>query len=305
MPVAWRLARQAGLTRRARREDRHPRHRRGLPQLQALQARARPALLPPRLRLRRRGPLPARRERPRHARGRHDRRDHQQQGGLGRHRLPGEDHADPGARRRGHREHLRHRARDPLRGPPRRAGDQPEPGVRHPGARHADPRRAERDSLRAPARRDDGGGGRQPGRRRGGLPRARAGRDRRGRHHRPRLRGRLLERRHRRGRVGPGRRRGRAERRQPLGPAALPPRRARPLRLPADLHLEREALRAAGRLRGHLDGRPARDRHRGAAHRHQAARPAPQPAGDPAAHRADSTRRRPARLRRALRLRHR
>ena len=39
----------------------------------------------------------------------------------------------------------------------------------------------------------------------------------------------------------------------PWDHAALPPRRARALHLPADLHLERPPLRPAGRLRGHVD----------------------------------------------------
>ena len=80
-----------------------------------------------------------------------------------------------------------------------------------------DPRRARRAALRAQEGRDRGGRGRQPGRRRRGIPGARRLGDRRGSHHRQRLRGRVLERGRRSRRGGAGRRHRRPQRRQPLG----------------------------------------------------------------------------------------
>ena len=83
-----------------------------------------------------------------------------------------------------------------------------------------------RAALRAPEGCDRGRRRRQPGRRRRWpIPaRAELG-DRRGRHHRERLRGRVLERGHGSRRGGAGRRRRRSQRRQPLGRPALPARR--------------------------------------------------------------------------------
>ena len=84
--------RASGRPRRHRRGARH-RHRllgpQALPQVDRLLARR----LRAGLRLRGRGQVPARRERPRHARGQHDRREHAQRPRRHRARLRREDHA--------------------------------------------------------------------------------------------------------------------------------------------------------------------------------------------------------------------
>ena len=156
---------------------------------------------------------PGRRERPRHPRRRHDRARAQQQASA----RPGIAYGakimpvrvlDSQRRRRRHR----HRPRHPLRRPPRRRRDQPQPRVRLAGTRVPQiPDVAARASLRTHARRRRGRRGRQPGRHAGRLPGTRRRRDRGRRHHRARLRGRLLERRPRRRRRRARRRRRRAQ----------------------------------------------------------------------------------------------
>ena len=247
-------------SRRPRGDRRGARHRRRLRALPPLPPRARPPALRARLRLRGRRPPPQRPQRPRHPRVGDDRREHGQRRGHRGHRLPGEDHARARARRRRRRRHPLDQPRHPLRRPPRREGDQPQPRVRLLGAGVADPRHRVGPALRAAQGVAGGGGGRQPGRHAGGLPRAREGRDRGRGHHDPRLPGRLLQQRRGRGHHGARRRRGRGDLRSP-GPlldAGLQPQRGGQLHLPADLHLQRAPVRPAAGLRGHVDGRAAR-----------------------------------------------
>ncbi len=182
-----------------------------------------------RLRLRRERQTPQRPERPRHARGGHDRAEHQQRDRGSGHRLPGEDHAGPCAGRRRRGRHRRDLARHPVRREAKGRGDQPQPRVRLLGAL---PRRSPTSSRRcatpASEGRAGGGGRRQPGRRRWWRIRRAPRRARRGRHHHPRLPGRVLQQRRRRGPDRARRRRRRRELGQPVRRARVParPRRA-------------------------------------------------------------------------------
>ena len=250
----------------------------------ALPARARPAPLHLRaaLGLRRPRPPPERRVRPRHPRGRHDRPDHQQ-----RHRRR---RASPTARRscrcgcstrRGEGDSVAIARGHPLRRPPRRRRDQPRrssspPRCAPPRSPTCSARSATRTgaawwSWPRPATRPTCAGG---------LPRARAARDRGRRHHRTTAARRLLEHRRRPRRRRPGRRRRRAERRQRRGT----PRHCRPDELGRPIFQETftgAASRSFG-LPGGYEGTSMASPHvagdRGAADRHQAARRAPDPA---------------------------
>ena len=132
------------------------------------------------------------------------------------------------------------------------------------------------------------------------YPGARAPGDRRGRHHRARLRRRLLQLRQRSRPRRTGRRRGRVHRhRRQLQAARGPGPRRLPVHVPRS---EPAQVRAAERLRGHVDGRAARDRHdRADARRPHARRSAPRPRRSRRGS-IDRARPRPARLRPALRL---
>ncbi len=85
----------------------------------------------------------------------------------------------------------------------------------------------------------------------------------------------------------------------------LPPRSARPLDPPADLHPGRPPFRAPERVRGHVHGEPPRGRHRGSPDRHQAAGTPPRPGAVEAHLEATATDAGPPGLRRPLRLGHR
>ena len=90
------------------------------------------------------------------------------------------------------------------------------------------------------------------------------------RDHRAPLPGGLLELRQRPRRGRAGWRERRRERRQPARRAVLPPGPHRARHLPADLHAQPAPVRTAGRIPGHVDGRPARLGDGGAHHRHRA-----------------------------------
>ena len=97
--------------------------------------------------------------------------------------------------------------------------------------------------------------------------------------------------------MAPGRRFRRAQRRQRGGRGQLPPRRRRAADLPADLRARRRRAQLRDprpRVRGHVDGEPARGGIRGAAHREQAAGERPDAERGRAAARADGPRPRAA-----------
>ena len=155
-----------------------------------------------------------------------------------------------------------------LRRPARRARDQHELRVRHRAHLVGDPRRAVGRALRAPQGRRDGRRRRQHRGHARRLPRPRAASDRRRRDDRARLRRRLLQLRLRARPGRAGRRRGRVHRhRRQLQAARGPGPRRLPVHVP---RREPAQVRPAERLRGHLDGRSARDRHDRAAARRAA-----------------------------------
>ena len=123
------------------------------------------------LRLHRRRPSSQRLLRSRHPRVEDDRPDHQQRCGHGRDRLQREDHAlrvlDARVRVIQPRSHG-----DPICRPPRGGRDQPVARVPGAGARRGDPGRDQVAALRPREGCGGGGGSRQPGRLRSGLPRA-------------------------------------------------------------------------------------------------------------------------------------
>ena len=236
--------------------------------------RPRPGQVPARQGLRRPRPLPERPQRPRDPCRVDDRREH---GQRDRRHRPGLRRADPARARarpqRGGRLGL-DRQRHPLGGQARRRRDQPLLRVRQDRARAADPEHPRRPALRHSPRGARGRCGRQRGRRRGRLPRPRARRPLRRRDHRARLRGRVLQHRRAARHLRPGRRAGRRlHRRSELPPA----RQAGARHLPDDVHAQRAHVRAAGQVHGHLDGRPARDRHGRARDRLGRARPGSDP----------------------------
>ena len=223
LPPLRRRQRAGGLGQRARggrprrpgTGRRRDRHRRRLPQLPQPPALAGLPRAPVRhgLRLRRRRLDPVRPQRARHSRGRHDRRADRQRRvrrhGPGLQRAPD---AGPGPRRERRGQHVRRRARYPLRGQARREADQHEPGVRDRGAGVPDPGCHVRAALRVAQAGVRRRGGRQRGRHGDRVPCPRAARRRGRRHHRAPLSRGLLEPGPRARHHGAGRRPGRVRR---------------------------------------------------------------------------------------------
>ena len=151
-------ARRVGAPDAGRPSGRPGRDRRGgghgdrLRQPRPLPALARPLEVPlrPRLGLRRRRPVPERRQRPRHPRRRHDRRGHRQHGRPDRARLRREADAGQGARPQRRGRLRRGSPGHPLGRRPR--GEDHQPVLRVPVGYHAlaDPQHPRRDPPRGP-----------------------------------------------------------------------------------------------------------------------------------------------------------
>ena len=265
--------RRARRARRARRGRRRARQRSGVRAPRALPAGARPApqhLHPP-VGLHPARPAPERRLRARHPRGGHDRPDDEQRHRHRRDRLQREDHAAARARLARRRRLGRDRARHPLRGPLPRRRDQPLARVSGRGAlAPRSPTWSSALHLARPARRSRRGGGRQPVRRHRRVPGARE--ERRSRSApphttaaRPTTRTAATASTCRRRAAGPMRPTRTACGTPPTATRTPSGGRSCSRRSRAS---HRPALRAAARLRGHVDGEPARGGDRGAPDRH-------------------------------------